>query len=401
MLSPELMAEVKEATRQDARKIVAALKERVGAEFMRSVYQVDLAETVTNSDGERPRFRQASEFLTWAGDVPPMIVEGLIPQNKLIIVSSKPKAGKTYLGLDFADCVATGTPFGGVHAVNTPGAVAYLAMEDGATEIKDRLEKRGLTPDDTGIGVYICTDRIVLPTEEGMALLGLMVSEIPSPPVAVVIDTAREGLGIKDWRNEAEVADRLRPLREFAHRVCTVILIAHNRKAEGEGGDEIGGTNSFTSSVDGWISFNRSERRPNGNRRLYGEAVGRGGMNGSLVVEMDTNNLHFRALTEEDIAGERQERWDAAKQQKYARVLDAMGAKGGRCTVQAVCDILGSDYETTRKTMQEAAADGVIVDTGERERVSGKKGRVVYRIADSRGNRPFELVPPPGDTDAP
>ncbi len=67
------------------------------------------------------------------------------------------------------------------------------------------------------------------------------------------------------------MGERIRPIREFAREHCSVLLIAHNRKAASDdGGDEISGSNAFASSVDGWISaiYNRLYNHLRRSRRL-------------------------------------------------------------------------------------------------------------------------------------
>jgi RecA-family ATPase len=55
------------------------------------------------------------------------LIEGCIPKDGLAVLYGEPEAGKTLLGLDWALCSATGTPWQG-HAV-TPGRDFYVYTE--------------------------------------------------------------------------------------------------------------------------------------------------------------------------------------------------------------------------------------------------------------------------------
>ena len=76
---------------------------------------------------------RASAFLDKVGNPPPMLIEGLLPDKSLFLLSGKPKAGKSFLALDLAYAAQNGTNVFGTHRVNRPGPVVYLAMEDGET----------------------------------------------------------------------------------------------------------------------------------------------------------------------------------------------------------------------------------------------------------------------------
>jgi len=69
------------------------------------------------------------------GTPPLQLVDGLFPDNSLILVTGKPKHLKTFVVLDVAESVCLGEKVFGQHTVNRPGPVVYLGMEDGPYEI--------------------------------------------------------------------------------------------------------------------------------------------------------------------------------------------------------------------------------------------------------------------------
>src|SRR4051812_32712602 len=86
-----------------------------------------------------PEPETAAELMVDAGRLPPMLVERLLPDHSLFLLTGKPKAGKSFLALDIADSISRGSAVLGALRVNRRGPVLYLAMEDGKIELARRL----------------------------------------------------------------------------------------------------------------------------------------------------------------------------------------------------------------------------------------------------------------------
>ena len=68
------------------------------------------------------------------------LVEGMWPAEGVGVIGAHPKQGKTWLGLELAVSISSGTPFLGRFEVKQPGpALIYLA-EDNDYAVRDRLE---------------------------------------------------------------------------------------------------------------------------------------------------------------------------------------------------------------------------------------------------------------------
>ena len=157
-------------------------------------------------------------------------------------------------------------------------------------------------------------------------------------------------------------------LRDLARSLCAVLLVSHNRKSDGECGDEIAGSNAFTGAVDGWISAYKAESLPSGNRRLYLRTEGRGGVRGELAVEMDTKTLHFTALSAEDAAAGKE---DAAKDEMAQKIARAIADCNGKATVKQISELMEWPYQTVVRHVRQLVAAGFLADTGERQTPSG------------------------------
>jgi hypothetical protein len=392
MIPDEVLASIARCDHDDALPILRMLSERVGADTV--LRAVALVNTPGGAEDEAPpQFLRAGEFLRAVGMPPPMLVERLIPDHSLVLLSGKPKYGKSLAGLDLADAIAAGRAVWGSYAVNRPGPVAYLAMEDGDHEVANRLLKRGIRLGDQDHELYICTRRLTISQPESVGVLRALLEGIR--PVLLVVDTAREALGVVDWSNAAEVGDKLRPLRDFARAVCSVLLITHNRKsaAGDDAVDAISGSNAVTSSVDGFISAYKKEDLANGNRRLHLSVEGRGGMRGDAVIEMDTHTLSFRLVPEDEMKQAKVEAADQARVQRMEPLVAAvLGHRAGKATVNQIAAAVGQEYITVYKQVQAAVEEGVLEDTGERVSPGGRgRPAPLYRV----GPRGLSLFSPP------
>ena len=369
-------------------------------------------------DATRPRdtdmltIRTAEELVAEAGRLPPMLVEGLLPHNSLFLLTGKPKAGKSFLALDIADSVRRGAPALGELRVNGPGTVLYVALEDGPIELARRLTQRGILPPepqntsnpppntptpenlktqtpqppehqttqppDPAAPASLCfiTDSFCLTEPKHLARFVRQARSLQ--PVLIVIDTAAEALDIRDWNNRAEILAKIAPIRRLARDLCTVLLVAHNRKAEGDMGDEIAGSNALAGAVDGWISAHRVERRENGNRRLFLRVEGRGGVGQELAAEMDHRTLAFSLIPPEqreaDAAAARRTAAMDRRAERHEQTRAALYSLGGRATISELAAAMGTAYKIAWSLVREMVALGEIEEQITSARTPGPDG---------------------------
>jgi hypothetical protein len=126
-------------------KFLAVIRKAYGAKALHDlVDQVDRQHKGVDPPS-LPTLESAEDLIADAGRLPPMLVDRLLPDHSLFLLTGKPKAGKSFLALDIADSISRGAPvFGQLH-VSRPGPVLYLAMEDGKPEIARRLSQRSQT----------------------------------------------------------------------------------------------------------------------------------------------------------------------------------------------------------------------------------------------------------------
>ena len=68
------------------------------------------------------------------------LVEQLWGDSSVGVIGGAPKCSKTWLGLDLALSVATGTPCLGRYAVPQPGPVLVYLAEDALAVVRERVE---------------------------------------------------------------------------------------------------------------------------------------------------------------------------------------------------------------------------------------------------------------------
>src|SRR4029077_6340462 len=68
------------------------------------------------------------------------LVEGLWGARSVGVIGGAPKCAKTWLGLDMALSVATGTACLGKYAVPEPGSVLVYLAEDALVVVRERIE---------------------------------------------------------------------------------------------------------------------------------------------------------------------------------------------------------------------------------------------------------------------
>lgn len=271
--------------------------------------------------------KQAKRALDWAqtiiGEDEQETVEGFLTGRTLMLLGGKPKSGKSLMAIDMAACIAEGTPVFDRYPVVQSGPVLYLCMEDPPGIFKARLGKRGILM--KNLDVYVHHGLISLGTPTGMAELRDLVDAMPQTPVLVIVDTIRAAMfdSVENWNDAGTVTRAMVPLMEFAHTVCGVLMVAHNRKSEGVGGDKISGSNALQSIVDGYYLFGKDTEKGDGKLEAELEIEDRARPSYIHTVMMDGDSQHWAVLS------------DAQAQEKYAAERQAyrngQNAQVARC----------------------------------------------------------------------
>ena len=167
--------------------------------------------------------------------IPPArpVVNDLLYEGMLLF-GGKSKRGKSWLMLDLAVSVATGTPVWGHFAVPEPQPVLYVSLEDGRRRIKGRLES--IPPEVTARGYLQFLYNFPMLDQGGMEKLQ---GYIESGRYRLIIIDVLARIEPQSKRGSEktylEIYDMFAPLQDLhrEHPTC-LAMVTHLRKADAE-----------------------------------------------------------------------------------------------------------------------------------------------------------------------
>jgi hypothetical protein len=159
------------------------------------------------------------------------LVEELWCAHAVGVIGGAPKCAKTWLGLDMALSVATGTPCLGRYAVPEPGPVLIYLAEDALRAVRERIEgmarHRGLDLDEVAIHVITAP---VLRLDHDRDRTRLWETARRLRPRLLVLDPLVRLHGI-DENHAGDVAELLAYIRLLQRELgLSVLLVHHTRK---------------------------------------------------------------------------------------------------------------------------------------------------------------------------
>jgi hypothetical protein len=162
------------------------------------------------------------------------LIEGLWTQQGVGLIGGAPKCCKTWLALDLAVSVASGTPALGRFSVRERGPVLFYGAEDAAAHLRTRIEAiaaaRGLGLIGLELGLILCPS-LRLDAERDRARLAATLAY--HRPRLLVLDPLVR-LHRIDENSATEMAALLAELRLLQrHYQLALVLVHHLRKQSG------------------------------------------------------------------------------------------------------------------------------------------------------------------------
>jgi RecA-family ATPase len=159
------------------------------------------------------------------------LVEELWGESSVGVIGGAPKCAKTWLGLDLALSVATGTPCLGKYAVPEAGPVLVYLAEDALAIVRERVagmaRHRGL--DLAAVEIYVIT-AATLRLDRDPHRARLFETARGLRPRLLLLDPLVRLHGI-DENHATEVAELLAYFRSLQRRLdLSVVLVHHTRK---------------------------------------------------------------------------------------------------------------------------------------------------------------------------
>ncbi len=195
---------------------------------------------------------------------PTWLIEGLWGEGAVGILGGEPKCCKSFLSLELAVAVASGTACLGRFAVKTPGTVLLYAAEDSPQIVRSRLDGiaavRGVDLKNISIQV-ITAEKLRLDLSADVSALDTTVAAI-APKLLILDPFVR--LHRIDENSSADVSMILENLRHMQRRYKTSILIVHHAKKNGgssRAGQALRGSSEFHAWGDSNIYMRRRGER--------------------------------------------------------------------------------------------------------------------------------------------
>jgi len=212
---------------------------------------------------KKPRFtwQDAADLLSEPDPKPLWLVDGLLPEEGVCVISGEPKATKTWAAMDLAVALASATPAFGEYAAKGRRKVALFQVEDSKRSVKTRLRvltgMRSLRGDDLrGWMRVICRGQINL---QNHAEAVEIAESVKADGIGLLVLDPLRDLHSGDENDSTamkKVMDELRWLREELK--CAVLFVHHSGKSSKDTdgrrpGQKMRGSGAVHGAVDAGI----------------------------------------------------------------------------------------------------------------------------------------------------
>jgi hypothetical protein len=179
------------------------------------------------------------------------VLPGIVPEGATLLVS-RPKLGKSWLVLDVAIATAAGR-FTLGELRPSPGAVLYLALEDGRRRLQRRITRLLPTFSDEWPGQLTIATEWPRANQGGLADIEQWITQTKSPRL-IIIDTLAQFRGLPNGKTPLYADDyaAISELQKLAskHNIA-IIIVHHDRKSEAEDVfDTVSGSLGLTGAAD-------------------------------------------------------------------------------------------------------------------------------------------------------
>lgn len=216
--------------------------------------------------------------MEWVSRKPkhPMVIDGLLPVG-LTVLGGESKVGKSFMALDLAYGVAAGASVFGSMVAET-GDALYLALEDPAVRVIERLEQREPNRDlwPRQRLSLVTMDR--LRSRSPRAIADEWVAKVPEPRLLILDTISRIGRGSNSRGGYQDDVDWMSRFQTFANEHGIAFLgITHVNQMKQEEGDDwfhrISGTTGITGTADQVMLLDVKRGQGEGYLRVDGRDV--------------------------------------------------------------------------------------------------------------------------------
>jgi AAA domain len=280
------------------------------------------------------------------------LIEELWGASAVGVIGGAPKCAKTWLGLDMALSVATGTACLGKYAVPEPGPVLVYLAEDALPAVRERIEgmtrHRGL--DLSQVEIHVITAPVLrLDRDPDRARLWETARGLR--PKLLLLDPLVRLHGV-DENNAGEVAQLLAYFRWLQRQLDLSVLLVHHTRKSAAGGVAAGQGLRGSSDIHAFGDSNLYLRRSREHLTLSSEHRAAPAA-ASVYLELVATNPQTAHL---EVIGELRDgspklAIDGKQRSLEERVLDLLG-QGATLTRAKLRDSLGVKNERLGETLE-------------------------------------------------
>jgi hypothetical protein len=276
---------------------------------------------------------------------PRWLVEGLWGASSVGVIGGAPKCAKTWLGLDLALSVASGTACLGHYAVPEPGPVLVYLAEDALGVVRERIagmaRHRGL--DLAAVEVHVIT-AAVLRLDRDRDRTRLRETTRRLRPRLLLLDPLVRLHGI-DENHAGEVAELLAYFRGLQRQLDLSVILVHHTRKNAAGGVAAGQGLRGSGDIHAFGDSNLYLRRTRESLVLSSEhrAAPASPPVSLELVATDAQTTHLEVIGELG-DGSTQLAGDGKRRSLEQRVLDHLGP-GATVTRAKLRDSLGVKNE--------------------------------------------------------
>jgi hypothetical protein len=280
------------------------------------------------------------------------LVESLWTQQAVGILCAQPKSGKSWLALDFAVSVASGTPVLDRFPVPDPGPVLVFPAEDAVTVVRDRLagicRHRGV--DFTTLEVWLI-DSSVLRLDAPGDCESLEETVAAYQPRLLILDPLIR-LHQSDENSATEIAKILSFLRHVQRKYETAIMLIHHARKHGTGDPGLGLRGS--TELRAWSDTNLYIRYRRGQELVVEHRAAAAPEPVRLGLSTDDDSAVHVAIEESP----------PAAPQLSERILNVLGGLEGALSRESLRQQVGARNQTVGETLSALVAEGRIEKVG-------------------------------------
>ena len=308
---------------------------------------------------------------------PEWLIEGLWAKEAVGVLGAQPKSCKTFLALDMAVSVASGSPCLRQFPVPSPGPALIYPAEDALGVIHQRLGGicAAAAVDLKRLALYVITaPRLHLDCPEDRRKLQETIRRIQ--PVLLVLDPFIR-LHRIDENASNQVAPILGYLRELQREFHLAVLLVHHTR-KGGGSYRPGQALRGSSDLHGWGDCNLYLRRHRAHLSLSVEHRAAASPE-EIPLELVTNGSALALGVLRTLVPDEPQKPSASQ-----RVLDALIELNAPATIQQLRKLCRMRTATLCQTLKELCESGIV-----------DQGSDGYRLLDGQDTLPVCVSPTP------